>query len=68
MKPVSSSTIKAIGYDEKTKILTIQFAHGGHYEYQGVSPEQHKALMDAESIGGHFHDHIKQKHLYRKKP
>lgn len=61
LKPVTSSQIKAIGYDPATKTLACVFARGpGHvYHYSDVSPEQHAAFVDAESIGTHFGKHFK---------
>lgn len=61
LKPVSSSQVKAIGYDPVTKTLACVFAHGpGHvYHYPNVTPEQHAAFVGAESIGTHFGKHIK---------
>ena len=62
MQEVKSSTIAAVGYDRESKELTIRFIHGGEYLYRGVSEAEHKALMDAPSIGKHFHAHIRQKY------
>ncbi len=54
-----SSNIAKIGHDGAT--LTIEFKNGGIYDYEGVTPEQHKALVNADSVGSHFHHHIKSK-------
>lgn len=61
LTPVTSSQVKAIGYDAATKTLAVQFAHGaGHlYHYPNVTAEQHAAFIGAESIGKHFGQHIK---------
>lgn len=62
LQGVKSSQVKAIGYDEDTKTLAVQFQRGtgAVYHYPNVSPEQHQAFVNAESIGGHFGKHIKQ--------
>lgn len=65
MKPVVSSNIQAIGYDEARKTLRIQFKDGGGnpgslYEYPGVPKETHSALMTAPSIGSFFASTIKK--------
>ena len=60
MKNVKSSNLMAIGYDEAKKILAVRF-NSGVWHYEGVSPEQHRALMSAESIGKHFHQNIRTK-------
>ena len=68
LKPVTSSQIHAIGYDPVKQQLHIQFfryakgsdpAPGPIYEYDGITPEQHAALVAAESTGKHFGANIK---------
>lgn len=59
---VESSNISHVGYHPETQGLSIRFKAGTQYIYFGVSPEKHKALMEAESIGKHFHKHIKDAH------
>ena len=61
---VQSSSIKAIGYDPATRKLQVEFHDNGEIpgkvaEYDGVDPEKHAALLSAESVGGHFHWHIR---------
>ena len=57
-----SSTIAAIGYDRDNHLLAVQFKSGGTYHYLGVPPGAHTALVAAESVGKHFHAHIKGKY------
>lgn len=61
LTPVTSSQVKAIGYDPLTKTLACQFVHGaGHiYHYPNVEPKTHAEFMAAESIGKFFGQHIK---------
>lgn len=59
MIPVESSNIKAIGYDPANKVLKVQFLSGVTWQYSGVPPEEHAALMDAESKGSYFARHIR---------
>jgi hypothetical protein len=61
MQPVKSNNIGEVGYDETTKTLAIRFKSGGLYHYSGVSPETHKSLMGAASVGSHFFATIKGK-------
>jgi hypothetical protein len=56
---VKSSTISHVGYDKEASTLTIRFTHGGTYEYPGVPESTYEALRAAESIGKHFHAHIR---------
>lgn len=62
LKPVTSSNLKAVGYDAATRTLGVQFASGTRYDYTDVPPEAHQALMAADSIGSHFAKHIRPKY------
>lgn len=57
---VNSSQVKAVGYDAESKTLVAQFTRGAGaiYHYPGFSAEDHKAFIEAESIGKHFGKHI----------
>ena len=66
MKKVESSNIEAVGYDPNTKELTVKFKNGGTYHYSAVPSHEADALMHAESIGKHFHAHIKGKFQHQK--
>ena len=59
---VASSNIKAIGYDEDTQRLIVEFHTGKKYAYREVSPEVHEALMGAKSIGLYFGLNIRGKY------
>lgn len=61
LTPVTSSQVKAIGYDPLTKTLACQFTHGaGHiYHYPNVEPKIHADFMSSKSIGKYFGQHIK---------
>jgi KTSC domain len=49
MKPVNSSNVAAIGYENET--LSVRFKDGAEYEYPGVSQRQYDDLMSAPSKG-----------------
>jgi hypothetical protein len=70
MKPVPSSNVHAIGYDPETKDLEIHFHKSGvptgKYTHHDVPPEEHAALMDAESYGKHYAANIKGKFKHTK--
>lgn len=57
--PVESTQFKAVAYDPATKKMQIQFKNSV-YEYSNVQPEDHKALMESSSKGGHFIANIKK--------
>jgi len=61
---VESTYIKRIGYSPKSQNLYIEFqkptADGfTNYIYNGVTAQEHAALIGAESIGKHFLDNVK---------
>jgi uncharacterized protein YuzE len=65
-RPVNSSTVKSIGYDPVARALYIEFHGGDVYEYVGVDPAVHDAMMDAPSKGKFVDAHIKGKFITRK--
>lgn len=52
MIPVSSSAIRAVGYDGYT--LTVEFHNGGVYDHPGVSYAVYLGLMQASSMGAYY--------------
>ncbi len=64
LTPVKSSKFLAMGYDEDTFELFLQFhptradAAGAIYRYQNVSPELFDDLQKAESLGKFFNERI----------
>jgi KTSC domain len=64
--PVNSSNIAAIGYDEDTQILEIEFTDGSVYQYSGVPPSEHDGIMIADSKGKYLHANIKKRYSYVK--
>ena len=68
MIPVQSSSIAAIGYDNDTQTLRIQFKgkDNPEWEYDEVPPLKYYRLQKAHSPGAYFHENIKGKHPGRK--
>ena len=62
--PVKSTSIKSIGYDEKEKILEIEFHTNFVYQYFDVPVEVYEALVKAESKGKYYNINIKNKYQY----
>lgn len=60
MVPVSSSNLRAVGYDAATQTLRVAFIKSGVYEYSGVPSAVHAGLMAASSLGSYFDTHIKK--------
>ena len=68
--PVESSQVNAIGHDEATQTLAVQFKHGAGaiYHYPGVSRETFEAFKGAESIGKYFGQHLKHMPFTKYRP
>jgi len=64
MKPVISTDIDSIGYENGT--LYIRFNSGGLYSYSGVPNSIYHSLMSASSHGSYFHAYIKNNYPYQK--
>lgn len=61
MVKVESSQIEAVGHDPEVNILVVQFKkNNAVYEYQNVTAELHKEMMEAPSIGSWFSNNIKK--------
>ncbi len=56
---VDSSMLASVGYDEATRTLEVEFSSGTVYRYFDVPPEDHRALMAADSIGRHMNANVK---------
>lgn len=77
LQPVKSSQIAAIGYDPENQRLAIEFINhkapkegeepkNSLYHYDGFTPEQWETFEKADSIGSHFHLHLKGKLKYKR--
>ena len=64
--PVSSSDIRAIGYDNESQTLEVEFINGSVYQYAGVPPGEHDAIMNADSKGRYLHENVKRRYSYVK--
>lgn len=64
--PVSSTSLKSVGYDPQTQTLELEFASGSVYQYANVPPEVHQALLEAESLGRYFIDNIEKNYTYQR--
>ena len=64
MIPVSSSNLRAVGYENGT--LYVSFHSGGMYSYSGVPEAVYRSLMTAGSKVSYFAAHIKNTYPYRK--
>lgn len=65
-QPVSSSNLRAVGYDISRQILEVEFHSGGVYQYFGVPADVHHGLIGSGSKGKYLHAFIKGAYPYRK--
>lgn len=59
MTPVISSNVAAVGYDEDSSTLQVEFKNGGTYQYFDVPEHVYVSLRDADSVGGYLAANIK---------
>ena len=64
--PVTSSNLKSVGYDPKTRVLEIEFVSGAVYQYNNVPPRVYEELMKASSHGKYFHAYIRNQYPYKR--
>lgn len=58
--PVSSSSLRSVGYDPRMQTLEAEFVGGGVYQYFGVPEHVFLGLLSAPSHGEYFDQHIKK--------
>jgi hypothetical protein len=67
MIEVSSSNVRAIGYDESEQVLHVIFLNNNtHYIYKGVPIGEFDGLKNAPSIGSYLHRNIKNLYPYER--
>jgi YD repeat-containing protein len=59
-RKVNSSSIRSVGYDERQRVLEIEFSDGRITQYAGVAAEVYRRLMNAPSIISYFRDNIEE--------
>ena len=64
-KPVTSSNIKTVGYDNKNQVLEVEFNSGKIYHYYTVPESVYNEMMAAESIGKFHVSRIKGVYNYQ---
>lgn len=57
--PIKSSSIKAIGYDEETKMMDIVFNSGAIYRYMNIEKQLLFSFLKAPSVGKFYTSFIK---------
>lgn len=64
--PVTSSNVSAIGYDQDSQILEVEFNNGGVYQYIGVPEYEFDGIMNAASKGTYLNANIKNRYPFTK--
>ena len=64
MKPVRSSNVAAVGYEDGT--LYVEFLSGATYAYEGVDEAAYQDMLTASSPGSYLNRHIKDRHAVRR--
>jgi hypothetical protein len=57
MKRVNGGNLRAIGYDDKRRVLVVEQA-SGTYEYSNVMPETWRRFSSSASMQSYFRDNI----------
>lgn len=60
---VDSSNLVAVGYDEETATLEVEF-NSGIYQYFDVPSYVYEELMSSGSKGSYLHQHVKSTYDY----
>jgi hypothetical protein len=60
-KPVKSSNIASVGYDEMQEVLQVEFKGGKTYDYFDVPSVVHEEMMSSDSVGKYFHKNVRSK-------
>ena len=63
-RPVTSSNLESVGYDDAAQTLEVEFKVGSIYQYFGVPSAVYSALLGAESGGSYFSRNIKNNYRY----
>ena len=61
---VSSSAIRAVGYDPESERLEVEFRSGAVYEYRNVPSKVYRSLMSAPSKGRFLSRHIRDRYRF----
>jgi len=64
-KKVSSSLLRAVGYDPREQCLEVEFNDGRITQFLRVPSEVHRRLMSAPSIVSYFRDQIEDEYSRR---
>ena len=58
MKRISSGNLRAVGFDERNRVLRVELNTGSVLEYSGVSVEVGRRLLSSGSASSYYRDNI----------
>ena len=61
---VESTTLARVAYDDFRELLRLEFRSRAIYQYSGVPPAVHQALLQAPSKGSYFNRVIRGRFPY----
>lgn len=61
---VESTTLATVAYDDIRELLRLEFRSRAIYQYFGVPPAVHQALLQAPSKGSYFNKVIRGRFRY----
>jgi hypothetical protein len=59
-----STVLEAAAYHHQEALLELEFGSGAVYHYFGVPAQTYQELLSAESKGGYFNHHIRNRFGY----
>lgn len=63
---LNSTSLKAAVYRDRLAVLELEFRAGEVYRYFGVPEQTYRDLLRAESKGGYFNRHIRNRFEHAK--
>jgi hypothetical protein len=66
MRNVSSGNLRAIGYDESSRVLRIEFTGGSVVDYANVSADTWRRFSSSGAMGSFFRDNIEEQYSERR--
>jgi hypothetical protein len=61
MKRLTGGNLRAVGYDERRRVLVVELT-SGTFEYGGVSADTYRRMVSASSPWSFFRDNIDEEY------
>lgn len=59
MKKVNAGNLRAIGYDERSRVLQVETT-AGTFQYSNISAEMYRRLSTSSSMWSYYRDNIEE--------